>query len=187
MRLPQLRMDSGMAQINISVTPSRQTIRQPKAQMHLEQPPAKLAIRTTPGRLTIDQSRAWAAMDIKHIFQRIKENAAEGHRDAMQGIARRAAEGDELMKIENGGNPIASQAVRKSKILNYQYNYALVPPPFSVQMHYQPGTVKIEAEPQRVINHTVSRMPIIDYQRGQVNISMKQYASLEFEAVNVEV
>lgn len=187
MRLPQIRIDSRMAQINISVTPPRQTIHQPKAQMHIQQPPAKLDIRTTPGRLTIDQSRAWAAMDIKHIFQRIKENSAEGHRDAMQGIARRAAEGDELMKIENGGNPIASQAVRKSKILNYQYNYALVPPPLSVKVHYQPGSVKIEAEPQRVINRTVAQKPIIDYLQGQVNISMKQYAALEFEAVNVEV
>lgn len=187
MQLPQLRMDSTMAKINISATPSRQTIRQPKAQMHLEQPPARLEMRTTPGRLTIDQTRAWAAMDIKHIFQRVKEHAAEGRRSAMEGIARRAEEGDELMKIEHGGSPIANQAIRTSKLLNYQYNYALVPPPFSVKMHYQPGTLKIEAEPQRVINHTIARKPIIDYQRGQVNISMKQHAALDIEVINVEV
>lgn len=187
MRVPLIRIHSTMGQIAMSAVPPRQTIKQPKADMHLEQPPATLRMETEPGRLTIDQSKAWEAMDIEHIFQRVKEHAEEGKQAAMEGTARRAAEGDELMKIEKGGNPIAAQAKRKSELFNYQYNYALVPPPLSVKIHYVPGTLKIEAEPQKVINRTVPRKPIINYERGRVDISMKQYPAIEFSVVDVEV
>ena len=107
MQIPQIRMQSNLAKIEISTTPSQQYIEQPKAQLSLQQPKADMTIQTTPGQLNIDQTRAWESMDIKHIFRRIEENAQKGMNDALNGVARRASEGDELMRIENGGSPIS--------------------------------------------------------------------------------
>lgn len=171
-------MESRFAQIDISTTPSQLSIEQPQAQMDLQQPKAEIVMQTIPGQLTIDQSRAWEAMDIKHIFRRVEENAQKANNDVLNGIGRTAAEGDELMRIENGGSPIANQATRNSQLLNYDYNIGFVPPPFSVVTNYQPGKVNIQVETRPVINHSEARKPIIDYRQGQVDISMKQYPEL---------
>ena len=187
MRLPQIRTETTMGQIGISTVPGRMTIEQPPAEMHLEQPRAEVKMKTTPGRLTIDQTEAWAAMDIKHIFRRIKEQAERGRQAALEGTARRAAEGDELMRIEDGGRPIAEHAERNSRLLDFQYNYALVPPPLSVKIHYEPGTLTVDVEPGRVINRTVVRKPVIEYEPGRVDIYMKQYPSIDISVVDVEV
>ncbi|WP_338449521.1 DUF6470 family protein [Niallia oryzisoli] len=181
MQIPQIVMQSRFAQIDISTTPSQQTIEQPKAQLSLQQPKAEMILETTPGQLSIDQTRAWESMNIKHIFRRIEENAQKGINDALNGTARRATEGEEMMRIENGGSAIASQATRNSQLLNYDYNIGLVPPPFSVKMNYQPGHLTIQVEPKQVINNTVAEKPVIDYQKGQVNIRMKQNAELNID------
>ncbi|MFB8735896.1 DUF6470 family protein [Bacillus sp. SL00103] len=50
-------------------------------------------------------------MDIKSIFRRSEEwGVAEGKRAVGEGMGRRAEEGSELIKIENGGNAIAEFA-----------------------------------------------------------------------------
>ena len=187
MQIPQIRMQSSRAQIEISTTSPQQTIGQPQAQMNLQQPKAELSIRTIPGQLTIDQTRAWESMDIKHIFRRIEENAQKGINNALSGTGRRASEGDELMRIEYGGSPIASQATRNSQLLNYDYNIGFVPPPFSVKINYQPGNLTIQAYPKQVINNTVAQKPIIDYKEGQVSTRMKQHAGLNIDFINLEV
>ena len=187
MQIPQIRMQSNLAKIEISTTPSQQYIEQPKAQLDLQQPKADMTIQTTPGQLNIDQTRAWESMDIKHIFRRIEENAQKGMNDALNGVARRASEGDELMRIENGGSPIASQATRNSELLNYDYNIGFTPPPFSVKINYQPSRLNIQVNPNQVINNTVAQKPIIDYKEGQVSTRMKQYAGLNIDFINLEV
>jgi hypothetical protein len=194
MQLPQIRMESRFAQIETSTTAYQVFIEQPQAQLDLEQPQAELYIEKTPGLLTIDQTMAWESMDIKHISRRIEENAQKGYSSVINGMARRASEGDELMRIENGGNAIANQAKRNSQMLDYDYNIALVPPPFSVKINYQPGRLAIQAYPKQVINNTVARQPIIDYREGRVTTSLQQdaelnidFANLKFKNLNFEI
>lgn len=187
MQLPQIRMQSSFAQIEISRTPPQQFIEQPPAQLDLQQPQAEMIIQRTPGQLTIDQTMAWESMDMKHIFRRIEENAQKGYQDLLNGIARISSEGDELMRIENGGSAIADQADRNSKLLNYDYNIGFVPPPFSVKINFQPGQLFIQAEPKKVINLTRPQKPIIDYKEGEVVTRLKQHAQLNIDFINLTV
>lgn len=187
MQIPQIRLNSTMAKIEITTTQAQQTIEQPKAIVNLKQSNAEMEMRTTPGQLTIDQTIAWESMDIKHIFRRIEEGAQKGYQDVLSGMARVASEGDEMMRIEHGGSPIASQAERNSKLLDYSYNIGFVPPPFSVKLNYQPGQVSIHIQPKKVENHTVSQKPLIHYSPGQANVSLRQHADLNIDFVNIEV
>lgn len=187
LQIPQIRMESTQAKIELSTTPAQQSIEQPRAQLNLEQPKAVMSIQSSPGKLTIDQTIAWESMDVKHIFRRIEEKAQEGYRAVLSGMARKASEGDELMQIEHGGNPLANQAERGSQLLDYSYNIGFIPPPFSVRINYQPSHLKIDVEPQKVINNTITQKPIIDYQQGQVHTSMKQHAELKIDFINIEV
>ncbi len=187
MQIPQIRMQSTSAKIEISSTPAQQTIQQPKAVQHIEQPQAEMSIETIPGQLSIDQTAAWESMDIKHIFRRIEESAQRGYSAVLSGMARTASEGDELMAIENGGSAIASQASRNSALMNYDYNIGFVPPPFSVKINYMPGKASIYAQAKQPIIQTEVQKPIIDYRAGEVRTNLRQQASLQMDVINTEI
>lgn len=187
MQIPQIRIETTHGKIEMSTTSAQQSIEQPQAIVSLEQPKAEVSMETTPGYLTIDQTVAWESMDIKHVFRRVEENAAKGNNAVLSGMARRASEGDELMQIEYGGNPLTSQGVRHSQMLDFSFNIGFIPPPFSVKMNYQPGKLNIYAEVKKVINNTVDQKPIIDYKSGEVHTSMRQHPDLKIDFVNIEV
>ncbi|MGG3161380.1 DUF6470 family protein [Geobacillus stearothermophilus] len=183
MRIPQLRMEATYARLAISTTPARLDITQPPAELTIEQPPVEMNITSVPARLTIDQSRAWAAMNNKHVVELIRDGAADGRQAVLDVIARTAIQGDELMRIENGGNPLADQAAANSEGPPFEFNIALVPPPFSVKMDYEPGRLDIDwyTQPPRIDVRT--HEPIIHYQRGAVRIDLAQRPSLHIDVV----
>ena len=183
MRVPQLRMEATYARLAISTTPARLDITHPPAELTIAQPPAEMNIASVPARLTIDQSRAWAAMNNKHVFEFIRDGAEDGRQAVLNYIARTASQGDELMRIENGGNPIVDQAVVNSEAPPLEFNIAFVPPPFSVKIGYEPGRLDIDwrIQPPRI--DVKRHEPIIRYQRGAVRIDLAQRPSLHIDVV----
>lgn len=183
MHFPQIRMQSQMAQIQIQQTKGRQEIRQPKADLSIQQPRAQVSMKTTPSKLQIDQTQAWEDMNLMHIFRRNDKFAQEGMNAALEGAGRRAAEGTELMKIENGGNPIASQAIRNGHTPMKSLGIKFIPSHFSVKTSYQPSKVQIDVQTNKPIIEATPRRPEHHYEPGSVDISMKQYQSLEIDFV----
>lgn len=186
MELAQIRLESQYAKLGIRTNKPIQELQQPKADLSIEQPKAELTIRTAPGKLTIDQSQARADMDLKNISQRIEEAADKGYQDSLEGIARRAQEGNELMQIENGGNPIAQIAERNSEGPELQFNIGWIPSHFSVKTNYVPAEVEIDVKVNKPnINVTVNK-PIHDYTPGKVDISLEQRQSLKIDFANLK-
>src|SRR5690625_4931669 len=107
MKIPQIRMESQMGRIRIEQTPAKLDIRQPHAKQSIEQPKAEINITTTPGKLTIDQSQAWEERNLMNTLRLTEINAQESIRALQEGVARRAEQGAQLVKIEQGGNVIA--------------------------------------------------------------------------------
>ncbi|MBS4174162.1 DUF6470 family protein [Bacillus sp. FJAT-49736] len=186
MNLPQIRLQSTAAQIEINTTPAQQSMEQPGPDLDIQQPPAELHIDRTPGQLTIDQSQARADMDLKSISQRWRDIAQKGHQDSLNGIARRAQEGNELMKIENKGNTIVNISKRNSERPTYDINIGFIPSAGSVKEHFEPAKVDIQWDLKKPINNSKPRKPIIDYKPGNVNVSMKQYQELKIDFVNLK-
>lgn len=79
MQIPRLLMEQTYAKLQMSTTPSKQEVEQPRAELEIQQPRAVMNITRTPSKLTIDQTEAFADMDIKSIFRRSEEWAAEGN------------------------------------------------------------------------------------------------------------
>jgi hypothetical protein len=186
MQLPQIRLESQQAKIQMHTIPPKQSIEQPPAQLDLQQPRAELTIERTPGKLTIDQTKAWEDMDLKHIFRRIEEFAQKGYEDWLKGLERMAQDGDELMRIENGGNPLAEQTKRNGESPIYDFNIGFVPSHFSVKTNYEPAKLNIQWKVNKPINNTKPQKPIIEYEPGKVEIAMKQYANLKVDFVNLK-
>ncbi|WP_337020274.1 DUF6470 family protein [Oceanobacillus massiliensis] len=185
MKLPQIRMQSQLAQIQIETTAAKQQISQPQAELNIQQPKAEVSIRTTPGKLQIDQSKAWEDMNLMHISKRIEKFAQEGKSALLQGIARRARQGNELMQIENGGNPLINQAIQNGHDSKKALGIKFIPSHFSVRTSYQPAEVKIDVNTNKPIIDAAVRKPQFSYQPGKVETSLKQRQDLEISFTNL--
>lgn len=160
MNVPQIRMESTPARMKMKTVQASVSIEQPMADLTIEQSPAKMTMTSTPSKLTIDQTKAREDVDLKSIFKRTEEFAQLGYEDLLEGIARRSAEGDQLMRIENGGNAIAMQAEENGKSRQYEFNIGWIPSHFSVKTSFTPKKVNIEVEPQKTIIQVKANTPI---------------------------
>lgn len=132
-------------------------------QIGLELP--RLDISTRFPRVHIDVRQAQADIGLKPIGQIAREQAARGHRVAWQAIAQIAREGDELARIEEGGNPIAEQARRRGW-RDLQVNID-VAPKHPVLVELEPGEVGVQLIPGQV------RI------RGYILLASGQYIDIE--------
>jgi Family of unknown function (DUF6470) len=187
MNFPQLRMESTFGQLGLTSHNPIQEIEQLPAEMTIRQPKAELTIHRTPGKLTIDQTQAWEDMDLKHISKRIEESARDGYQDWLAGMARRAQEGDDLMRIENGGNPIAEHAKINSESPIYEFNIGFIPSHFSVKTNYQPVDLKIDWKTNKPVIDVKVNKPRHDYTPGVIQFEIIQWPSLTIEVINLEV
>ncbi|TFJ93304.1 DUF6470 family protein [Lentibacillus salicampi] len=185
MKLPQIRLTSQAARIQIQKTSAQQRIRQPKAEMSIQQPKAELSIKTIPSQLTIDQTQAWEDMNLMHISKRIETFADEGRQGAMEGISRRAQQGSQLMEIENGGNPIAEQAHINAFDQMKRIGITFIPSHFSVKTNYEPADVQVDATVNEPIIDVQPQKPVHTYIPGDVSISIRQYPDVQIDFVNL--
>ncbi|WP_339227327.1 DUF6470 family protein [Oceanobacillus sp. FSL K6-2867] len=187
MQIPQIRVHSQPAQIEIQKTDAKLGISQPQAELSIKQPQAELTMHTIPGKLRIDQSEAWADLNLMHITKRNKVFASEGKNALMQGIARRAKQGDELMQIENNGNPLMSQAVQNSFEPMKSLGIKFIPSQFSVVTSYQPSELHIDVQSKKPVIKATPRSPEFTYEPGNVTTSLKQRQQLEISFINLYI
>ncbi|WP_226580607.1 DUF6470 family protein [Halobacillus litoralis] len=178
--IPKLHIETTPAKIGLSINEAKQTIRQPLAEQSIQQPEAELRVEQRPGKLTIDQTKAWDNIDLKSVFKRTEAMVRDAEQGWMEGISRVAREGDELMKIENGGNPIAAHAEQNSK-----YSFTLQPgglPAYDlVDIRYQPSEAEVSVKRNDPIIETTPVNPSISYQPGEVTLKNEQYADVQID------
>ncbi|BAC14461.1 hypothetical conserved protein [Oceanobacillus iheyensis HTE831] len=179
MQIPQLQMRSQLGQIAIKTNNAKQLISQPQAELTIKQPKAELKIQTTPSKMTIDQSKAWEDMNLMGILRRTEKIAAEGKQEVMNGIARRARQGNQLMKIEQQSNPIQQQSIINAYEPYKSLGIKFIPSAFSVKTDYQPAEVNITVRRNEPIIQAKVNQPQISYQSGDVEISLKQQPELD--------
>ncbi|MYL20945.1 hypothetical protein GLW04_13660 [Halobacillus litoralis] len=180
MNIPKLQVQTTQARLGHQVEAPRQTIRQPKAELSIQQPAAEMNIRQHPGKLTIDQTKAWNNIDLKSVSKRSDELAADGRQLLLEGIARMAREGDELMKIEDGGNPIASHGAENAK-LDFTFAPGGQPVYDLVDVSYEAAPVDIDIEPQKPVIQAQRQKPQHTYQPGKVSFQLEQYPDVQID------
>lgn len=185
MQLPQIRLQSTSAQIQLNRTAPVQQIEQPRAELDLQQPAAELTIDRKKPMLTIDQTQARADLGFKNREQLLEDFVQDGKQGVMEGTARRAQDGDELMMIENGGGAIANQAERNAFDPPAEFNIGWIPRAGGVKLSYDPGSVDIQWKVNKVINNSRPQKPTHEYTPGKVEVALQRYNSLEIDFVNL--
>lgn len=163
------------AQMNLQTT-------QPKIQM--ETKAATLEISQPPGELTIDQTPCRYAIGFKNIADFARDLAATGRQTVMETIGQIAQEGDQLARIQIKSNAIANIAANSTVSEVPEVTYAYIPLP---DIYYQANPVQFNSIDGKV-DLTLQRGTVQgDYQRGNVDIQVTQYPSIEISTVDVEV
>ncbi|KAB7665158.1 DUF6470 family protein [Bacillus sp. B1-b2] len=183
---PQIRLQSSPAKIDIQVLRGSLEIEPQHIKMELEQPKAELTIDKRPSKLTIDQTKAREDVGYKSVPRIVEDAAAEGKRAVLEGIGRRGRDRNELLQIQNDGNPIAAQAKRNSQGEPKQFGIGWIPSPNSVQIDYDPGDVTISVETKKPIISSTTNNPQNTFTPSKVNVQLAQYSSLEIDFENLK-
>lgn len=185
MNFPQIRMQSEQALIEIRQLSGKQEIQQAEAVLTIEQPRATMTMESEPARLMIDQTKAWEDMNLYGPLKSTAIQASESKQAVLDGMARRAEQGSALMKLEQAGNPLISQAIQNGHRSEKQMGITFIPSAFSVKMTSSPAQLDIRVEPNRPNIQATTSPPNIQYERGNVDIRMKQYQSLDITFTNL--
>lgn len=180
MQIPKLQIQTTPAKLALQIDKPVQQIEQPKADQQIEQPAAILEMSTTKPQLSLDTTENRADLDLKSTIRRNKENAQYGMQQVSEGTARRASEGQQLMKIENGAS-IADIAKQNTVKDPAPIGIRFVGDRMKVQMSFSPGSLNINATPQKPVHNVQINKPIHNYTQGKVTGVMEQYNSIEID------
>lgn len=126
MRLrPLLDIQITPAQLGLDIASGSMRLQQNHANMELQQPQAEMRVQNPSGRLQIDNSAVRQELGIGSQLVSARERVAASIRQAQQGAARRAQEGDRMMRQPNVIGTIAAQTNAASA--HVETNIGLLP------------------------------------------------------------
>ncbi|GEN47164.1 DUF6470 family protein [Alkalibacillus haloalkaliphilus] len=182
MQLPPIQYHIQRGQIATSQTDAQVQINQREADLQISQPEADLQITHTPSKLTIDQTAAWRDMGIISIEESISKSASEGMQKAIEGMARRARDGNEMQRIENGGDAIPRIAKRNMPNERQDFTIGFIPSSyFAVDIDYDPGDVEVNIQKNDPIIDARAHKPTFDYTPGQLDTYLAQEPHFEID------
>ncbi len=188
MNMPYLQVNQTGGQLGINYYQPNMKIQQPQADMRIEQPAAILDINFKKSELHIDQTEAFADVDQKSAARRTREWAEQAKQMLAQGVARRAREGDQMMKIENGGGAVAQISKQKSNPPMKEIGIGYLPKThFRVKIDYNPGEVDINVTPNKPRIDVTPNKPTIQHENWRADIYLQQKDSFDLEIANFQM
>lgn len=181
MNIPQLQIQTTRGILGLQIDQPVQEIEQPKATQQIEQPAAILEMSTTRSQLTIDTTENRADLDLKSPLRRGNENAQYGKQQLMEGIARRAQEGQQLLRIENGGKAIAEISKQNTINDSVPLGIRFVGNRMKVHVNITAGSLNINATPQKPVHDVQINKPVHNYTQGKISGQMEQYPSIQID------
>lgn len=181
MNIPQLQIQTTPGRLALNIEKPVQQIEQPRATLDIQQPAATLEISTTKPQLSLDTTVVREDIDMKSVFKRSEEYAQLGRQGASEGTARRAEEGQQLLRIENGGNVLADLAKQNGTPPPAPLGFRFVANRSKIQMSFSQGSITINATPQKPIINAQTNKPIHTYSPGKVTVQMEPYPSIQID------
>jgi hypothetical protein len=179
----EIRINTTPALIGINRTPGKMEIQQPKADINMNTTLPKVEIHTEPVKVQIDQYPCRAEAGLKNYIDLTKDNASFSKQKAMEGIARIVRQGNEMATIQNNQDPIPQQADENAyHLFEKEFNFDLIPKS-RPNIDFVGGAVDIKPIEGKVNMDVKVNKPIIQYQRGKVEVYLRQKNNLNIEWV----
>ncbi|SHH69849.1 hypothetical protein SAMN02745135_01724 [Caloranaerobacter azorensis DSM 13643] len=180
-----LQITTTRVMIQINIIDGKMSICQPRGEQNIHTTMPKVRIEFEKPKVIIDQYQCFAEAGLKNYLDLTKEAARFGYQKVLEGIARIAEDGDRMAQIENGMPPAIPELAEKNAWEELDYNIDFIPksrPKIDVE-----GRLKIDWELGKVnIDYKVNK-PIINFQRGKVEIYLKQKPSIKIRYIDVKI
>ena len=187
MKLDQIQIKTTDAKVNLHISDPVQHIEQPRAQQHIEQPAATLEIHSEAAKLFVDSSQAYRDLGLLTPKELGEQNAQIGKQKVMEGIARRASEGNQMMNItKSSGNVIQKIARSKSIPIPSQLGITWKPSIGSVKIRYQAGSLDINIHKHDPKIDVKIGKVVHDYTPGDVMGTLVQRPSVETTVIKAQ-
>jgi len=177
-----LQINTTWAKIGINTSRAKISIEQPKGELTIKQIKASLNIDREIPRVIIDQYQCFAEAGLKNLEDFTKEYAELGRQGVLEGIGRRATEGNMMAEFEKG-NPI-SKIAEQNAFPIYDYNINFIPksrPKIEVK-----GYLNIDVELGKVIVNYKPNKPEIKYKHGNIEFYLRQKGNIKIRYIDEE-
>lgn len=169
-----------------NTTWGKMNIEQPKGEQSITQIPPRMEIDRELPKVIIDQYQCFAEAGLKNYRDLTLDNVQFAKQKVAEAISRIISDGRRMASIENNmPEAIPELAKRNSQKPEKQFIFDLIPksrPKIDVTGHlninWQLGKADINYRPVK---------PNIDYQRGSVDIYLKQRPSIEINFIDEKI
>lgn len=172
----QLEINQSFAKIGMDIKEPELKLSKSKGEMSLDKGPGEQSIKKKDSKVNIDNYPAEYDLGYRNYKDFMKDFSQKGKKTALSQIAKYANEGDQLMRIESGGDPIVFQAKENSKSIEKDIGIRWKRGPSisvskdQLDINYNPKNLKG--------NYTESNVSS-ELNWGRVNTYLKQKANLE--------
>ncbi len=176
--LPRIVISQTSGSIAIDITRARLDLKPGRFEMSMEDNvEPQLQMRTKLPKVRIDQTAAFASAGLKKPIPLALDAFSRALQDGIDSIGTIAQEGLEFLRIEDGGNPVASQAAR---IGNKDFSLTVTSMPSAgPDIKVDQGAVDISMTPVPVQVNWKWVEGQSEYTPYEVNITMSRYPHIE--------
>ncbi|MFX3687987.1 MAG: DUF6470 family protein [Paenibacillus sp.] len=184
--LPIVQIRTMSSLLSIDSDPGQFSIRQPKADVQLSTRPAKLTVESHPIRLSVDQSKAFSAYNGGNMIDMNARIYSGIQQLFLQNMADRVEQGNQLAAIHKPGNTVAN--IVGSDWQAKPFPEIRTPASFdNVETRVETQAPDISFQPAESEMNVIVNRPEIEYNRGKLDIYVKQYASIQFTPPAIDV
>ncbi|OAI88879.1 hypothetical protein AYO36_01675 [Exiguobacterium sp. KKBO11] len=179
MNLPHLEIRQTAARIGMNITRPQIEQKQTPASLSIEQPRGELSIETVAARLEIDSTQAWIEMGRVPALESVRQYATYGRQKGQEAVAKRSSEGDQLMRIEQGGGTVARIAKANDTPPAEVTTLGFIPRSLDrVKTTYTPAEVRLSYTANRPKIDVETHRPELTVKEGQVDIYLQEQNQL---------
>ena len=188
MKLDRIQIQTQDAKLNLNISKPVQHIEQPQAKQTISQPAATLQISQTDAKLLIDSSQAYRELGLLSNGESIRNFAQKGQSAVMEGIARRASEGNSLMNIQpDGGRETLSNLAKQHDTYEQQrLGIEWKPSVGSVKIKYEAGDLNIRFQTHKPQIDVQLGKVVHDYTPGKVSGTLVQRENVQTSVIKGE-
>ncbi|ACB85800.1 DUF6470 family protein [Natranaerobius thermophilus] len=174
----RLQIDFNFGKLQLQSSPMDSGVDASRREFQMDKQKRQFELSTEDPRVEIDSKHVWEDYGRYDIVSLRAKSAQEGMETAHETIGRISAWGDQLQRIEDGGNPIIEQ-LEEHIWPEKEINVALVPenPP---EINFVEGEVDLDYSPEEVeINlEDIARRVYIN--SGNLNIDVNPEPRIDF-------
>ena len=129
-QLMRININEQRAQIGLNITRSNLVLNQPSPEIQISDQPTQLQINAEQPTFTVNTDAIRREIGLSTSRQFAQDFAHAGRQAAMQGIARRASEGDTMARLQVQGTdafPIISRNAQMARLGPVDFNVGLMP------------------------------------------------------------